>query len=118
MRRVWTIEEIHSCPDFGSEVGWFYGLTRHEGKLRIIEILPGLGYTIEWPSSLRMAWLMAKDIYYAKLYKEMYVGQGDPSKSRYRTDASEYITLDELLAEFDDGTLKTTPWSEIKHKNN
>lgn len=118
MSRIWTIDEIQSCPSFGGEVGWFYGLLRHEGKLRIIEVLPGFGYTVEpLPRNLRDAWQVAKDIYWAKLYKDMYVGQGDPAENRFTADPESYISLEELIEEFDSGTLKTTPWSEIKHKN-
>lgn len=41
---IWTIEEIHELPAFGSKHGWFYGLIRYEGKLHLGEIFPGVGF--------------------------------------------------------------------------
>jgi hypothetical protein len=109
--RVWSLDEIHSCPEFGGGVGWFYGLMKHNGKLRVIEILPGYGYTVEWPWRPRAFWWALKDIRNASAFKEKYVGKGDPNNRR--ADGDEFISLDELIDEVENGT---TPWSEIKHK--
>ena len=41
---IWTVEEIQKMPEFGGNVGWFYGFVKYEGKLYFTEIFPGLGF--------------------------------------------------------------------------
>ena len=43
---IYTIEEIHSMPEFGSKVGWFYGLIWYQKDLHLGEIYPGLGFSV------------------------------------------------------------------------
>lgn len=45
--KIWELEDIQKLPEFGGDVGWFYGLVKHHetGRIGIYEILPGLGYS-------------------------------------------------------------------------
>jgi len=75
---IYTLEEIQSGPEFGGEVGWFYGLVKHHetGKVGLYEIFPGLGYANAFPlwskaeerpitGLPRTLWIILKDIYWA-----------------------------------------------------
>lgn len=49
--KVWTVKEIHALPEFGGEVGWFYGLVQdhpdedEEERIVVAEIFPGMGFS-------------------------------------------------------------------------
>ena len=44
----WTEDEICREPEFGNGNGWFYGLVVDERRVRLAEILPGIGWTSPW----------------------------------------------------------------------
>jgi len=69
---IYTIDEIHDLPQFGSDHGWFYGLIRYEGKIHFGEIYPGMGFSQAFDSyflkSPTLWWWAIKDIYMATKY--------------------------------------------------
>jgi len=78
-RLVWKLEDIKSLPEFGGDVGWFYGLVRnHENnKIKLCEIFPGLGYATAFPlwdkndikGLPKTLWWIAKDLWWARSSK-------------------------------------------------
>ena len=78
-RIVWELEDIKSLPEFGGDVGWFYGLVRHheKNKIELCEIFPGLGYATAFPlwdkhearyvwGLPKTLWFITKDLWWAR----------------------------------------------------
>lgn len=98
-RWLWTPAEIHSCPAFGGDVGWFYGLVRDGWRIRLVEVLPGMGYCTPWPFGWRDALLAAKDVWHTKARKAKYVGKATfaTNQQHFNVSLDNCIPLSEFL---------------------
>jgi len=101
-RWVWTTAEIHSCPAFGGDVGWFYGLVRDGWRIRLAEILPGMGYCSVWPFGPRDAWVAARDVWHTRARKAKYVGKAPSTQNGFSVSLDNCVPLSEFLNETDE----------------
>lgn len=61
---IWTLSDIKRLPEFGSGMGWFYGLVRDDsGRVRLCEVIPGMGYGAIWKRDLIRPWTIVRDIF-------------------------------------------------------
>lgn len=89
MRRwLWTMAEIHSCPSFGGDVGWFYGLVREGWRVRLVEVLPGMGYCTAWPLGIADVRVVAADIRHTSARKRKYVGKASFATNQHHFNVS------------------------------
>ena len=100
-RWTWTITEIHSCPQFGGDVGWFYGLVRDGWRLRLAEVFPGMGYSTAWPLGLRELRMVARDVRHTQTRKQKYVGGASSATNQHHFNVSldTCVTLSEFINE-------------------
>jgi hypothetical protein len=66
--KIWKLEDIHKLPEFGGDIGWFYGLVKHHetNRIWIYEIFPGVGYATAIDRYTfydpKIWWMIIKDI--------------------------------------------------------
>jgi hypothetical protein len=98
-RWTWTSAEIHSCPAFGGDIGWFYGLVLEGWRVRLVEILPGMGYCTAWPLGLRDLWLAVRDVSHTQERKRKYVGKASfaTNQQYFNVSLDNCVPLSELI---------------------